>query len=131
MSRRSCGMRSILARLPSKYLRSEIMTESHRPRALRSRTRYGLITVNSPDRFDFTYRFWYVGSIDCDTPVMLAMVAVGAMAMMFELRMPFLTRSRTGAQSRVSSRLTSMYLAPRASIRICWEVRGGMPLDGR
>ncbi|MOA11421.1 hypothetical protein D3C78_1313600 [compost metagenome] len=67
--------------------------------------------------------------MDCDTPVMLAMVAVGAMAMMFELRIPFLTRSRTGAQSRDSSRLTSMYLAPRASIRICCESSGRMPLD--
>jgi len=37
---------------------------------------YGLMTVNSPDRFDFTYRFWYVGSIDWETPVVLAMVAL-------------------------------------------------------
>ncbi|MNW63679.1 hypothetical protein D3C74_419050 [compost metagenome] len=60
---------------------------------------------------------------------MLAMVAVGAMAMMFELRIPFCTRARTGAQSRVSFRSTSMYFWPRASIRICCESSGRMPLD--
>ncbi|MNP47719.1 hypothetical protein D3C76_1417870 [compost metagenome] len=69
--------------------------------------------------------------MDCDTPVMLAMVAVGAMAMMFELRMPFCTRARTGAQSRDSLRSTSMYFWPRASMRICWESSGRMPLDHR
>src|SRR3546814_8174109 len=78
MSLSSAGMRSICCTLPSKYLRSCAITSSHRPRPLRSLTRYSLTTVNSPDRFDLTYRFWYVGSIDCDTPVMLAMVAVGA-----------------------------------------------------
>src|SRR3546814_14636653 len=81
MSLSSAGMRSICCTLPSKYLRSCAITSSHRPRPLRSLTRYSLTTVNSPDRFDLTYRFWYVGSIDCDTPVMLAMVAVGAIAM--------------------------------------------------
>jgi hypothetical protein len=61
-----------------------------------------LTTVNSPDRFDFTYRFWYVGSMDWETPVMLAMVAVGAMAMTLELRMPrVFTVSRRPSQSRV------------------------------
>ncbi len=67
--------------------------------------------------------------MDCDTPVMLAMVAVGAMAMMFELRMPFCTRSRTGAQSRLSLWSTSMYLAPRASISSFCESIGRMPCD--
>ena len=67
--------------------------------------------------------------MDCDTPTMLEMVAVGAMAMMLELRMPFLTRSRTGAQSSDSDRSTSMYFWPRASMRICWESSGRMPLD--
>src|SRR3546814_2027404 len=88
MSLSSAGMRSICCTLPSKYLRSCAITSSHRPRPLRSLTRYSLTTVNSPDRFDLTYRFWYVGSIDCDTPVMLAMVAVGAIAMVLLLRMP-------------------------------------------
>ncbi|CRQ74660.1 hypothetical protein PAERUG_P54_1_London_24_VIM_2_04_13_06395 [Pseudomonas aeruginosa] len=60
---------------------------------------------------------------------MLAMVAVGAMAMMFELRMPFCTRSRSGAQSRVSDRSTSMYLAPRSSISFFSESIGRMPCD--
>ena len=47
-----------------------------------------------------TYRFWYVGSMDWLTPVMLAMVAVGAMAMVLELRMPtVLTCSRSVSQS--------------------------------
>src|SRR5690606_11931919 len=101
-------MRSILARLPSKYLRSEIMTSSHRPRAFRSRTRYSLISVNSPDRFDLTYRFWYVGSIQADTPMMFEMVAVGAIATQFELRMPnCLMRARKGVQSIDSEKSAS------------------------
>src|SRR5438128_627362 len=75
------------------------MTGSHRFRFFRSSTRYWLMTVNSPDRFDFTYRFWYVGSMDCDTPVMLAIVAVGAIAIVLLLRMPVVfTRSRSASQ---------------------------------
>src|SRR2546427_8205277 len=74
------------ARLPSKYFRSAIITWSHKPACFRSVTRYSFTTVNSPDRFDFTNRFWKVGSIDADTPTILAMVAVGAMAMQLELR---------------------------------------------
>src|SRR5437773_10458347 len=77
------------ARLPSKYFRSAIITWSHRPAFFRSATRYSFTTVNSPERFDFTNRFWKVGSIDADTPTILAMVAVGAMAMQLELRMPW------------------------------------------
>src|SRR5262245_18594627 len=70
--RSSAGARSTRDRLPSKYLRSETITSSHRPARVRSATRYSLVTVNSPDRFDFTYRFWYVGSSEADTPMMLA-----------------------------------------------------------
>src|SRR3954469_10139657 len=86
--RSSAGARSMRARLPSKYLRSAIITSSHSPAFFRSLTRYSLVTVNSPDRFDLTNRFWYVGSMLADTPMMLAMVAGGAMARQFELRMP-------------------------------------------
>src|SRR5437763_12960367 len=103
MSRRSCGTRSIRDSEPSKYFRSLIMTSSHRPRAFRSHTRYELISVNSPDRFDFTYRFWKVGSMQADTPLMFEVVAVRAIATQFELRMPnCLTRLRTSDQSMVS-----------------------------
>src|SRR5690554_2125209 len=94
-------MRSICCTLPSKYFRSFTITLSHKPSALRSRTSEGFTTVNSPDRFDFTNRFWYAGSMDWDTPTMLEMVAVGAMAMTLLLRMPYLAiSSRIGVQSR-------------------------------
>ena len=44
--------------------------------------------------------FWYSGSIDAATPMMLEMVAVGAMAMQFELRIPCsLMRARKASQS--------------------------------
>src|SRR5690606_10166286 len=96
-------MRSIFARLPSKYFRSEIMTSSHKPRAFKSRTRYAFISVDSPNKFELTYRFWYVGSIQAETPMMLEIVAVGAIATQLELRMPnSLMRARNGAQSKVS-----------------------------
>src|SRR5918992_5472622 len=99
----SGGMRSIFESDPSKYLRSAIMTSSHRLSFFRSRTRNSLTTVNSPDRFDFTYRFWYVGSMHCESPVMLAMVAVGAIARQLELRIPTcFTRRRKASQSRVA-----------------------------
>src|SRR6266849_10015052 len=75
--RSAAGTRSMRARLPSKYFRSAIITSSHKPAFFRSTTRYSLTTVNSPERFDFTNRFWKVGSIDADTPTILAMVAVG------------------------------------------------------
>src|SRR5688572_21845627 len=105
------------------------MTSSHRPSFLRSFTRYWLMTVNSPDRFDLTYRFWYVGSIDCDTPVMLAMVAVGAIAMVLLLRMPTVcTRSRRPIQLKAPDVPVSCcrYL-PRAAPRILIESIGRMP----
>src|SRR5690606_41708458 len=94
-------MGAICCTLPSKYLRSFTITLSHKPSALRSRTSEGFTTVNSPDRFDFTNRFWYAGSMDWDTPTMLEMVAVGAMAMTLLLRMPCLAiSSRIGVESR-------------------------------
>src|SRR3990172_8650690 len=96
-------MRSILASEPSKYLRSAIITSSHRLSFLRSLTRNSFTTVNSPDRFDLTYRFWYVGSMHCDRPVMLAMVAVGAIARQFEFLMPTCwTRFLSAPQSRAA-----------------------------
>jgi hypothetical protein len=48
------------------------------------------MTVNSPDRLDLTDRLPKQGSIDASTPMMLEMVAVGAMATQLELRMPSL-----------------------------------------
>src|SRR5690349_12914766 len=106
------------------------MTSSHSPRAFRSSTRYWLMTVNSPDRFDLTYRFWYVGSIDCDTPVMLAMVAVGAIAMVLLLRMPtVVTRVRSASQLNAPEVDVSCtrYLGPRALARMAIESIGRMP----
>ena len=47
--------------------------------------------MKSPDRFDLAYRCLYAGSIDWLTPVMLEMVAVGAIAMVLLLRMPLLS----------------------------------------
>ena len=48
--------------------------------------------------------------MDCETPVMLAIVAVGAMAMTFELRMPLIcTRLRKASQSSVVPASTSRY----------------------
>src|SRR6218665_619805 len=76
----SCGPRPIGGSEPLKCLSSMIITSSHRPRRLRSRTRPALITVNSPDRLDLTDRLPNDGSIDASTPTMLEMVAVGAMA---------------------------------------------------
>ncbi|MNH42881.1 hypothetical protein D3C79_1046710 [compost metagenome] len=67
-----------------------------------------MTTVNSPDRLDLTYRFWKVGSMQADTPMMFEMVAVGAIAMQFELRMPCcLMRARRLSQSIVLDRSTS------------------------
>src|SRR6218665_3352798 len=80
----SCGTRSIGCSEPLQSLRSMIITSSHRPRRLRSRTRPPLITLNSPDRLDLTDRLPNDGSIDASTPTMLEMVAVGAMATQLE-----------------------------------------------
>src|ERR1700712_5030891 len=100
MPRRSAGTRSMRESVPSKYFRSETMTSSHKPRSFKSRTRYSFTTVNSPDKFDFTYRFWNVGSIQDDTPMMFEIVAVGAIATQFELRMPYVAiRERISVQS--------------------------------
>ena len=43
---------------PSKYLRSETITSSHRPLAFRSWTSWAFTTVKSPLMFDLTNRFW-------------------------------------------------------------------------
>jgi len=49
-----------------------------------------------------------VGSIEAETPTMLAMVAVGAMARQFELRMPCAwMRARRRSQSRLDERSSS------------------------
>src|SRR5512141_1979502 len=85
-ARNSAGTRSIFVSDPSKYLRSEIITSSHRLRAFRSLTRYSLTIVNSPERFDLTKMFWYDGSMHADTPMMFEIVAVGAIVTRFELR---------------------------------------------
>ena len=54
----SVGTRSTLPIEPSKCLRSFTITASQSPIFFRSRTRYSFTTVNSPERFDFTKRFW-------------------------------------------------------------------------
>src|ERR1022692_3975791 len=63
---RSAGIRSMSFNSPSKYFKLSIMSRSQRPRALRSLTRNGFRTMNSPDRFDLTKRFLYVGSMQGD-----------------------------------------------------------------
>jgi hypothetical protein len=64
--------------------------------------------VNSPDKFDLTNRFWYVGSMLGVIPQMLEIVAVGAIAIVFELRMPTLcTSARKLSQSKVVERSIS------------------------
>ena len=46
--------------------------------------------------------FWYSGSIEAPTPMMLEIVAVGAIATQFELRMPWMRmRERSAFQSIV------------------------------
>ncbi len=123
---RSSGIRSIGVSDPSKYFRSDTITSSHRSRAFRSRTRASFTTVKSPDMFDFTYRFRYVGSIDCATPLMLEIVAVGAIAMMFEFRTPPTTRWRSASQSRRCVR--SMSRSPSRASATAWiESIGRMP----
>src|SRR4051812_35523624 len=102
--------------MPSWYLRSDTITWSHSPRAFRSATRYGFATVNSPDMFDFTNRLLYVGSIDWLTPQMLEIVAVGAIAITLELRMPSRsTFCRSASQS--SCLLWSTIRSPSRAVR--------------
>lgn len=67
--------------------------------------------------------------MDWLTPVMFAMVAVGAMAMTFEFRMPCLTFSRIACQSIVDSRSTSSSPSPRLRARSSIESIGRMPRD--
>ena len=64
--------------------------------------------VNSPDKLDFTDRLPKQGSIDASTPMMLEMVAVGAMAVQLELRMPSAAiLARSASQSSWLLRSTS------------------------
>jgi hypothetical protein len=52
--------------------------------------------------------FWYSGSIEAPTPMMLEIVAVGAIATQFELRMPWMRmRERNASQSIVDDASTS------------------------
>ena len=68
------------------------------------------MTVNSPDRLDFTEMLPKEGSIDASTPMMLEMVAVGAMATQLELRIPWAwMRARSGTQSNLLDRSTCTY----------------------
>ena len=63
------------------------------------------MTVNPPLRFSLAKRFLKVGSIDWETPVMLEIVAVGAIAMVLLLRIPcFWTAVRMTLQSRLEER---------------------------
>ena len=66
------------------------------------------MTVNSPDRLDLTDKLPKQGSIEASTPMMLEMVAVGAIATQLELRMPSLAILwRNDSQSKVVERSTS------------------------
>jgi len=83
--------------------------------------------VNSPDRLDLTERLPKLGSIEASTPMMLEIVAVGAMATQFELRMPTsLMRVRSASQSSVDDVSTSTY-PPRCSASSLSESSGRMP----
>jgi hypothetical protein len=64
--------------------------------------------VNSPDRLDLTDRLPKQGSIEASTPMMLEIVAVGAIATQLELRMPSAAiLRRRASQSSVAERSTS------------------------
>ncbi len=104
------------------------MSSSHSPRSLRSWTRCGLTTVKSPDMLDLTNRLRYSGSMDWPTPQMLEIVAVGAMAITLELRIPLVrTRSRRVSQSSRVVRSTSKFSPPRAWATSSRESIGRMP----
>ena len=45
--------------------------------------------TKSPDRLDLANRFLYIGSMHGEVPMMLAIVAVGAIASTLELRIPW------------------------------------------
>src|SRR5438067_8109467 len=73
-----------------------------------SSTRYLLTTTNSPIMFDLTYMLLYIASIQGKQPAIFEIVAVGAIAIVFELRIPYcFTCSRTGIQSIIDERVTS------------------------
>src|SRR5882757_4754146 len=106
---RSAGIVSMSFSSPSKYFRLSIISWFQRPRALRSFTRKGFNTMNSPERLDLTNRFLYVGSMQGEVAVMFEIVAVGAIARTLLLRMPcFAILARTGAQSILPPRGTSI-----------------------
>ncbi len=91
--------------------------------------------VNSPERLDFTDRLPNEGSIEALTPTMLEIVAVGAIATQFELRMPCSPiRARRAFQSSVDERSMSTSALPSASVPRCSDSRsrvsiGRMPLS--
>src|ERR1022692_2207751 len=124
---RSAGIRSMSFNSPSKYFKLSIMSRSQRPRALRSLTRNGFRTMNSPDRFDLTKRFLYVGSMQGDVFVMFEIVAVGAIASTLLLRMPWAAIfRRSGAQSIRALRDT-LIGRPRSSSSSSTESSGRSP----
>ena len=66
--------------------------------------------------------------MDCETPVMLAMVAVGAIAITLEFRMPFIcTLLRKALQSSLLDISTSKKPSPRSACNIFIESIGKMP----
>ncbi len=113
-------------RSPSWNLIRPATSSVQRPAAFRSRTRYGLRIVKSPDRFDFAKRFLYIGSMHGEVPTMFAIVAVGAIASTLEFRIPCRAIfSRTGAQSSLPPRGTGIS-RPRSCSRrstVSWGSR--------
>ena len=85
------------------------------------------MVVNSPERFDLAKRCLYIGSMDWLTPLILEIVAVGAIAIVLELRMPCsFTAARTVSQSRVELRSTSRW-PPRSASTSAAVSMGRMP----
>ena len=118
----SWGTRSIARSEPSKCFRSITITSSHRPRRFRSRTRYSLTTVNSPDRLDLTDRLPKLGSIEASTPMMLEIVAVGAMATQLRVAHAVagdLLRAARPSPAWSSGRPRRSRRAPRPAGRAC------------
>src|SRR3954454_17152241 len=78
--------------------------------------------------FDLTNRLLYVGSIDWLTPQMLEIVAVGAIAITFEFRMPS-RRTFVRRASQSSRVLSSTVTSPlRALFNSSSESIGSTPL---
>jgi len=101
-------MRSILASVPSKYLRSAIITSSHRVEPLQVLDQI-LVGDGEFARQVRLHVEILIGRFDAlRQSGDIAMVAVGAMAMQFELRMPTcLMRVRSRSQSSVVDKSTS------------------------